>query len=121
MGDSYLTFSTQRPQWGRSNMLLTQNMSCLLLIAAWCVQADPYRGSEKIGSLGEFDVRANWGSNEFEITSMENFDSTHTTSVENFGTPKTPTEGNTKRRTVGSWSSWSRLPNVNFPKRNCKE
>ena len=118
LADSYHTFNRQRTLLRRPKMFLTPSISCLF-VAALCVQADPYR--ERIGSLGEFDVRAGWGSKEFGITdngrpSVEDFDGTDTTSVENFGTPRTPTEGSTKSRTFGSWSSWSRKPN--FPKRN---
>ena len=121
-------------------MLSTPNISCcLLLFAASSVRADPYRGREKVGSDGEFDVRGSYrGLNveEFDVTdnrrpniddfdigfsrSVEGFDGIDTVSVENFGTP-TPTEEGTKRRTVGSWSSWSRKPNGNFPNRNRKK
>ena len=122
-------------------MLLTPNISCLILLAASCIRAraDPYRGSVEIGSVGEFDVRDSRESSveDFDITgsrrpsvdyfdiyesrrpSVEAFDG-RTMSVENFGTPRTPTEGSTKRRTVGSWSPWSRKRNTNFPKRNRK-
>ena len=104
-------------------MWLKPNISCLLLFAASLVRADPYRGRERTGNLGEFDLMGRWESsvNDFDITnnrrpSVEDFDGTDKTSVENFGTPRTPTEWSKKSRTVGSWSSWSRKPN--FPKSN---
>ena len=108
-------------------MLLTPNISCcLLLFAASSVKADPYGEREKLGSVGEFH-RA-----DDKILSGDDFDTadsrtanmkygTDKVSVENFGTPPTPTEGGTKRRTVGSWSSWSQKSNSNFPKRNRKK
>ena len=88
-----------------------------------------------MGSIGEFDVRGSRessvedfdftdsrrpGVKEFDIydsrrPSVEDFDES-TISVENFGTPRTPTEGSTKRRTVSSWSPWSRKPKTSFPK-----
>ena len=92
-----------------------------------------------MGSIGEFDVRGSRESSvedfdftdsrkpsvkEFDIydsrrPSVEDFDES-TISVENFGTHRTPTEGSTKRRTVSSWSPWSRKPKTSFPKRNRK-
>ena len=53
--------------------------------------------------------------------SVEDFDGKQSAKVgvENFLAPRTPTKEKTKRRALGSWSSWtfSQRPNFNFPKR----
>merc|ERR1712032_83683 len=133
-------FSRSGLSYRRPRMLLTPNISCLLLFVASCVPVDSYRGREKIGNVGEFDARGSWewsvedfnftdsrkpSVEEFDVSdsrrpSVEDFDG-RTTSVENFGTPRTPTEGSPKRRKVGSWSPWSRKPKTNFPKRKNPE
>merc|ERR1712032_480810 len=120
-------FSRSGLSYRRPRMLLTPNISCLLLFVASCVPVDSYRGREKIGNVGEFDARGSWewSVEDFNFTdsrkpSVEDFDG-RTTSVENFGTPRTPTEGSPKRRKVGSWSPWSRKPKTNFPKRKNPE
>ena len=101
-------------------MLLTPNISCcLLLFAASSVKADPYGEREKHGSVGEFDRADDFDTADSRTANMKY--GTDKVSVENFGTPPTPTEGGTKRRTVGSWSSWSQKSNSNFPKRNRKK
>ena len=84
------------------------------------------RGSYRGLSVEDFDITDNRRPNDddFDVTesrSVEDFDGPDKVSVENFGTPQTPTEVGTKRRTIGSWSSWSRKPSGNFPKRNCKK
>ena len=117
-------------------MLLTPNISCLLIFTVSCLRADPYqerRRRKKFGSVGEFDAKGSSRGSRVEdsdITdnrrpNIDEFDTTDRrsaeVSVENFGTPPAPTDGGTKRRTIGSWSSWSRKPIGNFPKRNWRK
>ena len=128
-------------------MFSTQNISCLLLVVALSAKADAYSRRKKVKRIDKFDVRGgreasvenfdtsdqtveNFDVEVFDVSdfdtlnrpSAEDFDGKQNAKIgdENFKARRTQTKENTKRRALGSWSSWtfSQRPNFNFPTRN---
>ena len=131
-------------------MLSTQNISCLLLVVALSAKADAYGRRKKVAKVDKFDVRGGREASvedfdtsdqpaesvekfDVEVFDVSDFDTLNRPSVEDFdgkqsakiGVNKfwatnTPNKEKTKRRALGSWSSWtfSQRPNFNFPRRN---
>ena len=78
-------------------------------------------------SVEDFDILDNRRPNDddFDVTesrSVEDFDGKQSAKigVNKFWANNTPNKEKTKRRALGSWSSWtfSQRPNFNFPRRN---
>ena len=131
-------------------MFSLQNISCLLLVVVFGAKADAYgRRRKQNDNVDKFDVRQSRGSSveDFDISDrrapstedfgvevfdVTDFDVSDRSSVEdfegqersmkiNFQTPpRAPFGEITKRRPLGSWSSWtfSQKPNFKFPTRN---
>ena len=119
----------------------------MLLVVALGAKADAYRRRKKVGRIDKFDVRGGREASvenfdtfdhtvedfDVEVFDVSDFDTLNRPSVEdfdgkqnakigdeNFKARRTPTKENTKRRALGSWSSWtfSQRPNFNFPRGN---
>ena len=120
-------------------MLITQNISSLLLVVALGASADAYgrrrkvertdkvddRGGREAASVEDFDTSDKTAPGvdifDVEVFDAEDFDASNRPSVEDFdgkesgkigeenfwAPPSLKTKESTKRRPLGSWSSWS--------------